>query len=98
MHTEYKDHKINIIDTPGADDFVGATVAAMNAADSVLLLINAQNGVEVGTESLMRYTDKHTKPVIIVVNQLDHEKAHFDKAVESAKEAFGHRWLWSNTH
>jgi elongation factor G len=91
MHTEYKDHKINFIDTPGADDFVGATVAALNAADSVLLLINAQNGVEVGTESLMRYTEKHHKPVVIVVNQLDHEKSHFDKVIDSAKEAFGHR-------
>lgn len=91
LYTEYKDHKINIIDTPGADDFVGSTVAVLNAVDFALLLVNAQNGVEVGTESLMRYTEKHHKPVILVVNQLDHEKAHFDKVVDSAREAFGHK-------
>jgi elongation factor G len=91
LYTEYKDHKINFIDTPGADDFVGATVAALGAVDFAAVLINAQNGVETGTESLMRYTDKHQKPVIFVVNQLDHEKSHFDKAVDSAKEAFGQK-------
>jgi elongation factor G len=91
LYTEYKDHKINFIDTPGADDFVGATVAALSAVDFAVLLINAQNGVETGTESLMRYTERYHKPVVLVVNQLDHEKSHFDKAVDSAREAFGHK-------
>jgi len=91
LYTEYNDHKINFIDTPGADDFAGAAVSALGATDFALLLINAQNGVETGTESLMRYTDKYHKPAILVVNQLDHEKSHFDKAVESAREAFGQK-------
>jgi len=91
LYTEYKDHKINFIDTPGADDFVGATVAALSAVDFAVLLINAQNGVETGTESQMRYTERYHKPVILVVNQLDHEKSHFDKAVDSAREAFGQK-------
>jgi len=91
LYTEYHDFKINFIDTPGADDFVGATIAALSAVESALLLINAQNGVETGTESLMRYTNKHNKPVILVMNQLDHEKSHFDKAVDSAREAFGQK-------
>jgi elongation factor G len=91
LYTEYKDHKINIIDTPGADDFVGATIAALSAVDFALLLINAQNGVETGTESLMRSTGKYNKPVMLVVNQIDHDKSHFDKAVESAREAFGQK-------
>jgi elongation factor G len=91
LYTEYKDHKINFIDTPGADDFVGATIAALGAVESGLLLINGQNGVETGTESLMRYTNKHNKPVIMAINQLDHEKSHFDKAVDSAREAFGQK-------
>lgn len=91
MYTEYNDHKINFIDTPGADDFVGAAVSSISAVESALLVINAQNGVEVGTETFMRYTDKHNKPVILVANQLDHEKSAFDKVVESAREAFGQK-------
>lgn len=91
LYAEFQDHKINFIDTPGADDFIGAAVSSMNAVESALLLINSQNGVEVGTESLMRYTEKHNKPVILVVNQLDHDKSNFDKAIESAREAFGQK-------
>lgn len=89
MYTEFKDHKINFIDTPGSDDFVGAAVAAMNGADMALVLINAQNGVEVGTETFMRYADKFNLPAFLVANQLDTDKSNFDKVVESAKEAFG---------
>lgn len=91
LYTEYNDHKLNFIDTPGSDDFVGGTIAALSAVDFALLLVNAQNGVETGTESLMRYTEKHQKPVILVLNQLDHEKSHFDKAIETAREAFGQK-------
>jgi len=91
LYTEYNDHKLNFIDTPGSDDFVGGTIAALSAVDFALLLVNAQNGVETGTESLMRYTEKHLKPVILVLNQLDNEKSHFEKAVETAREAFGQK-------
>jgi elongation factor G len=91
MYTEYDDHKINFIDTPGSDDFVGAAVSAMNGGDLALVLINAQNGVEVGTETFMRYAEKFEKPVVLVANQLDTEKSNFDKLVENAKEAFGPR-------
>jgi elongation factor G len=91
LYAEYHDHKINFIDNPGADDFTGATIASLTAADCTLMLINAQNGVEVGTETMMRSTEKHGKPVVIVANQLDSEKSNFDKVVESAKEAFGNR-------
>jgi len=91
LYAEYHDHKINFIDTPGADDFTGATIASLTAADCTLMVINSQNGVEVGTETLMRFTEKHAKPVIIVANQMDHEKSNFDKVVESAREAFGNK-------
>jgi elongation factor G len=91
LYTEYNDHKLNFIDTAGSDDFVGGTIAALSAVDFALLLVNAQNGVETGTESLMRYTEKYQKPVILVFNQLDHEKSHFDKAFETAREAFGQK-------
>ncbi len=89
LYAEFNNHKINFIDTPGADDFTGAAISSLSVADCSLMLINAQNGVEVGTETLMRYTEKHNKPVILVANQIDHEKSNFDKVVESAREAFG---------
>jgi len=91
LYTEFNDHKLNFIDTPGSDDFVGAAVAAMNAGDLGLVLINSQNGVEVGTETFMRYADKFKKPVVLVANHLDSDKSNFDKVVESAKEAFGNK-------
>jgi len=89
LYAEHNDHKINFIDTPGADDFIGAAVSGLSVTDLALLVINSQNGVEVGTESLMRYAEKHNKPAILVANQLDQEKSNFDKVVESAREAFG---------
>jgi len=91
LYAEYNNHKINFIDTPGADDFTGSTIASLSAADCTLMLINSQNGVEVGTETLMRHTERYGKPVILVANQVDHEKSNFDKVVESAKEAFGNK-------
>jgi elongation factor G len=89
LYTEVKDHKINIIDTPGSDEFIGQVVAGFNVIDSGLMVINAQNGMEVGTEIHNRYCEKHNVPFIIVMNQLDHEKANFEKSVESLKQSFG---------
>lgn len=89
LYAEYNNYKINFIDTPGADDFSGAAISSMGVADCTLMIINSQNGVEVGTETLMRHTENYQKPVILVANQLDHERSNFDKVVESAKEAFG---------
>jgi elongation factor G len=89
MYTEHTDSKINILDVPGADDFVGGTVSSLHVADAGLMLINAQHGVEVGTEIHSRWLDKFNKPVVIVINHCDHDKANFDKAFESVKESFG---------
>ncbi|MEX0983231.1 MAG: elongation factor G [Bacteroidales bacterium] len=89
MYTEYNDSKINLLDVPGADDFVGGTVSSLHVADAALMLINAQHGVEVGTEIHSRWLDKFNKPAIILINQCDHDKAMFDKAFESVKESFG---------
>ena len=89
FYSEFKNHKLNFIDTPGSDDFVGAAVASLNAADVALVVMNSQNGVEVGTETFMRYANKFNKPVVLVANQLDSDKCVFDKLVESAKDAFG---------
>lgn len=89
LYAEYRDRKINILDTPGLDDFSGGVVSSLYAADCVVLTINVQNGVEVGTEIHFRHTDKFHKPLIIAVNGLDHEKANFEKTIEMLNERFG---------
>lgn len=89
MHADWRGYKINIIDTPGMDDFMGEIVSATRVADTCIMVINAQNGVEVSTELIWNYIDRLKKPVIIAINQLDHPKANFDNAVESVKKSFG---------
>jgi elongation factor G len=86
LYTEFQNKKINILDTPGLDDFSGGVISSLYAGDSSLLLINSQNGVEVGTEIHFRHAEKVLKPMIIAVNSLDHEKANFDKSLEMIKE------------
>ena len=89
LYTEWRDYKINIIDTPGYDDFAGEVLAALKIAETGVMLLNAQYGVEVGTELIWEYTEKFKTPIIFAVNQLDHEKADFDMCVEQAKERYG---------
>ncbi|HAC21664.1 MAG TPA: elongation factor G, partial [Porphyromonadaceae bacterium] len=86
---EWQGRKLNFIDCPGSDDFIGAAVSAMNVTDTALMVIDAQYGVEVGTINHFRYTDKFHKPVIFVINQLDHEKADYDNAVAQLIETYG---------
>ncbi len=89
FHTEWNGKKLNIIDCPGADDFVGAALTALTVTDTAVLLINGQYGPEVGTQNHFRYTEKLGKPVIFLVNQLDSEKCDFNNTVEQLKEQFG---------
>ena len=89
MHTEWRDYKINIIDTPGLDDFIGEIISSIRVADTCVLLINAQHGIEVGTELIWNYADRYQKPVIMAINQLDHPKSNFDLTLESIKNRFG---------
>jgi elongation factor G len=91
LFTEWKDKKLNFIDTPGADDFISGAITALNVTDTSLMILNSTQGVEVGTENLFRYTKTYNKPVIFVVNQLDHEKANFDNTMETARETFGRK-------
>ena len=86
---EWQDRKLNFIDCPGSDDFVGGTVSALNVTDTALMVLNAQYGVEVGTINQFRYTEQFHKPVIFVVNQLDNEKADYDATVAQLKEQWG---------
>ena len=87
----WQDRKLNFIDCPGSDDFIGASVSAMNVTDTALMVLNAQYGVEVGTLNQFRYTEKFHKPVIFIVNQLDHEKADYDGTVHQLREQWGNR-------
>jgi elongation factor G len=89
LYTEIGNTKINILDNPGLDDFIGNLVSSLYAADTALMLINATNGIEVGTEIQGRYVDKAEKPMIIAINHLDHEKTNFDKTVDMIKDTFG---------
>ncbi len=91
LYAEFNNKKINIIDTPGADDFIGGVISAFKVIDTSILLLNAQHGVEVGTEILTRYCKKYNKPIILAVNQLDHEKANFENTIETAKQSMGNK-------
>ena len=89
MYAEFEGSKINMIDCPGFDDFIGETIGALRVMDSALMVINAQNGVDVGAEIQWRWTKNMNVPVVFVVNQLDHEKANFDETLHQLKEYFG---------
>ncbi len=89
VHTEWRDYKINLIDTPGLDDFIGEVITAITVCDTVVMVLNAQNGIEVGTELLWDYVDEYRKPTILAVNQLDSDKASFQETIDAAKSFFG---------
>ncbi len=89
MHTEWRDYKINIIDTPGFDDFVGEMISSIRVADTCVMVVNAQHGVEVGTELIWNYASKFNKPVIFAINQADHPKSNFDQTLEDLQQRFG---------
>jgi len=89
LYTLWDNKKINIIDTPGFDDFCGEVISALRVADTALMLVNGQNGVEVGTEITWRYSSKANTPVIFVVNHLDQEHANFDETIRQMKQQFG---------
>ncbi len=91
MHTKWRGYKINILDTPGYDDFVGEVLSALRVADTGVMVLNAAMGVEVGTDVIWQYTEKFKTPMIFAVNKLDHDKADFDKTVQQAKDHFGNK-------
>ena len=83
LYTEFMNHKLNIIDAPGSDDFSGGLFAAFKVADVGLMLFNAQNGFEVGSEIQSRYAKTYNVPLVGVINQLDSEKANWEGTLES---------------
>ena len=91
LNGEWKDHKINLVDTPGYPDFFGEVVGGLNAVDSVMVVISASGGVEVGTEQVWAEAEKLNLPRFIVINKLDKENVSFDDILTSLQESFGHK-------
>ena len=89
FHVEWNNKKLNIIDCPGSDDFVGAALTALNVTDTAVLLLKGGSGVEVGTQNHFRYTEKLGKPVIFLVNQLDDENCDYDAILEQLTSVYG---------
>ncbi len=91
FYAEFLNKKLNVIDCPGADDFVGNAITALNVTDTGVIVINSQYGVEVGTQNIFRTASSLNKPVIFALNQLDGEKADFENVVDQMKDIFGNK-------
>ena len=89
LHTKWRGYKINIIDTPGYNDFVGEVISALRVADTGVMLLNAVMGVEVGTDVIWDYTEHFKTPMIFAVNKLDDDDADFDRTIQEARTHFG---------
>ncbi len=89
MNLDWRGHKINLIDTPGTSDYIGEVVGPLRVADTAIFVLNAENGVEVATDSLWKYARRYNVPSVFVVNKLDNERSDFWKTVQEAKEHYG---------
>ncbi|NLB26629.1 MAG: GTP-binding protein, partial [Bacteroidales bacterium] len=91
MYVEYNGFKINILDNPGMDDLCGSVISSLNVTDLAVMVINATNGVESGTESAARHAEAVGIPMMFVFNQLDHDNSNFDSALDQCKNSFGNK-------
>ena len=89
LYTLCDNKKINILDTPGFDDFIGEVIGSLRVADTAVMVVNAQNGVEVGTEITWRWASRAGKPVIFAINHLDLEHANFEETFRQLHARFG---------
>ena len=89
LHTEWRNYKINIIDTPGLDDYVGEIISSIRVADTIVNVINAQHGVEIGTEIIWNYVDTYQKPTLFVINQIDHMNANYEDSLKDIRSLVG---------
>ena len=94
LYAEFMGKKINFIDAPGSDDFSGGALSAFKVVESSVLVINATQGVEVGTTIFSRYANQYNVPMIVAVNQLDHEKANWETVRHSLEESFGKKIVY----
>ena len=91
FYAEFLNKKLNVIDCPGADDFVGGAITALSITDTGVIVVDSQYGVEVGTQNIFRTAEKLNKPILFAMNQLDGEKADYDNSLEQLREAFGNK-------
>ncbi|MCC8358659.1 elongation factor G [Salinimicrobium sediminilitoris] len=91
LHTEWRNYKINIIDTPGLDDYIGEIISSIRVADTIVTVLNGQYGVEVGTEIIWNYIKEFHKPTVFVINQIDHPGLNFEKSFNSIKSLVGNK-------
>jgi len=89
LYTEFMDRKLNLFDTPGSDDFIGSVITSLTVADLAVMVVNAQHGVEVGTEIFARWAMRAKRPMVLAINHLDHEKANYEHTLESLQHSFG---------
>ncbi len=91
LHCEFNNKKLNIIDTPGLDDFSGGAISALSVTDAAIMVINAVQGIEVGTRIISRHTKRMDTPLLIAINQLDQDKANYEKTIEDIKAFYGNK-------
>ena len=91
FYAEFGGKKLNVIDCPGADDFVGNAITALNVTDAGMIVVNAPYGVEVGTQNIFRTATSLKKPLMFALNKLDSENVDFDNVIEQMKEIFGNK-------
>ncbi len=89
FNAEFNGKKLNVIDCPGADDFVGNSYTALGVCDTGVIVVDSNYGVEVGTQNIFRTTGLLKKPVVFALNQIDGEKADYDNVIEQLREHFG---------
>ncbi|MEM9143084.1 MAG: elongation factor G [Bacteroidota bacterium] len=89
LHTEWRNYKINIVDTPGLDDFIGEIISSIRVADTIVTVLNGQYGVEIGTEIIWNYISDYHKPTLFVINQIDHVGLDFEDSFQSISELVG---------
>ncbi len=83
---EYRDHKLNVLDAPGYNDFIGEAISALSVADGALVLVDAVAGMEVGTEAAWRYADEFNLARFVLINKLDRDNSNYEKAYASVEE------------
>ena len=91
MYTEVNGKKINILDTPGMDDFCGGVVSSLQVAPLALMVIDASTGIGAGTESAFRHAEAANNKLVFVLNHLDNENANYDQDVDNLKSKFGNK-------
>ncbi len=91
FYAEFLNKKLNVIDNPGSEDFVGNAYTSLGVCDTGVIVVDAQYGVEVGTQNIFRTAAKLKKPVLFAINQLDGEKADYDNVMEQLREHFGNK-------